>query len=95
LVTWLRLSLATRDVLARPATEERQQTPQNLCRRPDQPVRDVDEPVSRGGDHRLAVTDAVPTRLPCGLVRAVSWCSQPARVAASSAPHIHARLTSG
>src|SRR3954451_16677261 len=26
---------------------------------------------------------------------AVSWCSQPAMLAASSAPHIHARLTSG
>ena len=26
----------------------------------DQPGRDADEPVSQGGDHRLAVTDAVP-----------------------------------
>ena len=28
----------------------------------DQPGRDADEPVSQGGDHRLAVTDAVPDR---------------------------------
>ena len=40
----------------------------------------------QGGDHGLAAADAVPEQRAAGPGRAVSWCSQPAMVAASSAP---------
>ena len=36
-----------------------------------------------------------PARMSCPAVTAVSWCSQAAMVAASSAPHIQARFTWG
>ena len=50
--------------------------------------------------HRVAIM-ALPPRTPCPArmswpaVTAVSWCSQAAMLAASSAPHIQARLTWG
>src|SRR5438034_11618985 len=49
----------------------------------------------------VTITMALPPRTPwpCTMssppVMAVNWCSQAAMVAASSAPHIHARLTWG
>ena len=54
-----------------------------------------DQPVPQGGDHGSAAarcrgrTTGRPERV------AVSWCSQPAMLAASGAPHIHAVLTCG
>ena len=49
---------------------------------------------------RVAIM-ALPPRTPCPYrmsspgMRAMNWCTQAAMVAASSAPHIRARLTSG
>jgi len=51
--------------------------------------------------HRRVAIIALPPRTPCParisspVVRVVSWCSQAAMVAASSAPHIQARFTRG
>ena len=57
---------------------------------------DADQPVPQGRDHGLAVPDTVPDQAAVGGGGGgESWCSQPVRPAASSAPHIHARLTSG
>ena len=59
----------------------------------DQPAGDGDEPAAQGGDHGLAAADAVAAGIalaPCGVV---SWCSQPAMLAASSAPYIQAVFT--
>ena len=60
-----------------------------------QPARDGDQPPPRGGDHGLAPRTPCPARMSSPAVRAVSWCSQAAMLAASSAPHIHAVLTCG
>ena len=48
----------------------------------DQSGGDADQPVPQGGDHGLAVADAVPEQRPSGVGVAVSWCSQPVRLAA-------------
>jgi hypothetical protein len=58
----------------------------------DQPAGDRDQ------RHRKVAIMALPPRTPCPArmsVRAVSWCSQAAIVAASSSPHIQAVLTWG
>ena len=64
----------------------------------DQPAGDGDQPSPQGGDHDLVAAHAAASQnvLTGGDgVMGVSWYSQAAMFAASSAPHIQARLTWG
>ena len=53
-------------------------------------ARDGDQAPPQGGDHGLAAADAVACQMSSPAARAVSWSSQAAMLAASSAPHIQA-----
>ena len=53
---------------------------------------DGDEP-AQGGDHGLAAAGAWPARMAPPRVAALSWCSQAAMLAASSAPRVQAVFT--
>jgi hypothetical protein len=59
-----------------------------------QPCRNPDQPAPEGFDHGLTHTNTQPDSRPCGPSVAVSWCNQPAMVAANNAPHVHAVFTS-
>lgn len=50
--------------------------------------------MAQGGDHGLAFTGAVTDQRAGASGLVMSWCSQPAMLTASSAPHIHASARS-
>lgn len=60
----------------------------------NKPCGDADDAVLEGAIMALPSRMPQPARVLSRPVVAVSWCSRPAMVAASSAPHIHAVLTS-